>query len=163
MKFVLLLILTPFIEVVPTNLEKARMVFEQAEKNEKQTLVFLRQILHEKNNVLIGYKGALTMVMAKHALSPIKKLSYFNEGKLLLEQAIKQDPTNAELVFLRFSIQCNSPSFLLYNQELYADKALLLREVRCVKDADLKRRIILFLLHSNEVNEQEKLNLRKQI
>ncbi len=145
------------------SLQQARSIFEQAPLSEQKAADFLAEISATKNNTLIGYKGALTMIMAKHTINPFKKLDCFNTGKLLLEQALKKEPNNVELRYLRFSIQCNTPSFLDYYGQKQTDKLFLLKQTKAMKDADLKNRIVQFMLQCTELNATEKLNLREAI
>jgi hypothetical protein len=99
--------------------------------------------------------------MAKHVMSPYKKINYFKTGKDVLEQAIQKEPLNVELRFIRFSIQCNAPKFLDYHSNINGDKVLLLKAVKTIKDVDLKKRITKFLLNSGEVNNAEKTSLQQ--
>lgn len=145
------------------SLQQARLVFEQAPLNEQKATDFLAEIAATKNNTLIGYKGALTMIMAKHTMNPFKKLDCFNTGKSLLEQALKNEPNNIELHYLRFSIQCNAPAFLDYNNQKESDKLFLLKQANSVKDADLKSRMIQFLLQCPALSAKEKLNLHQTL
>ena len=66
--------------------------------------------------------------MAEVVSNPYTKLSYFNDGKKLIDQAIKMDPKNAELRYLRFMIQQNTPDFLNYSDDINADFEILKRE-----------------------------------
>ncbi|TAE84391.1 MAG: hypothetical protein EAY81_07635 [Bacteroidetes bacterium] len=141
------------------SLQQARLVFENAAKNEQIAADFLTKVTFPPNNILLGYKGAVTMIMAKHAFSPLKKLEYFNLGRAFLDQALKTEPNNIELRYLRFSIQCNSPSFLGYHNEKKSDKVVLLQEISRVTDAELKRKITQYLLQCSELTAQEKLAL----
>lgn len=145
------------------SLQQARLVFEQAPLNEQKVADFLAKISATKNNTLIGYKGALTMIMAKHTMNPFKKLDCFNTGKSLLEQALIKEPNNVELRYLRFSIQCNAPAFLDYNSQRESDKVFLLKQANIIKDADLKGRMIHFLLQCPALSATEKLNLRQTL
>lgn len=142
------------------SLQQARSAFEKAAVNEQIGADFLTKVTFPPNNVLLGYKGAVTMIMAKHAFSPLKKLEYFNQGRAILEQALKAEPNNIELRYLRFSIQCNSPSFLGYYEEKKSDKVILLQEISRIADIELKRKITQYLLQCSELTAQEKLALR---
>jgi hypothetical protein len=112
-----------------------------SEKNCKALLELLNPISEKQNPLLGGYKGCATMIMAKHAFNPFTKLSYFNKGKKILEQAVATDTSNVELRYLRFTIQTNSPTFLGYNGMLAADRSFLLRKLPQVKDASLSMMI----------------------
>jgi hypothetical protein len=108
----------------------------------------LRQTLQQKNNLTpteLGYLGATKMLLAKHYYNPFNKLEIFNQGKTDLENAIKKDKNNVELVFLRYSCAKNAPHFLNYYQNIVTDKLFLENAVSSMTDNDLKNRISLFL------------------
>ena len=111
--------------------------------------------------VVLGYKGAVSMVMAKYVGSPLSKLSYFKEGKELLENALKKAPQNLELHFVRFGIQENLPSILMYNENLREDKDFIIKHLEEVDRPKFKQSIIAFLLKSEHVSEVEKGELKK--
>jgi len=111
----------------------------------------------------LGYLGGAKMAMANHCYMPNNKLKYFNEGKNLLQSAIIAAPNNIELRFIRFSIQCNVPSFLGYSSNLEADKTSLINHLKssaAKNDSDLKTRIKNFLLLSSQCTEAEKNAIR---
>lgn len=137
-----------------------RNAYEKSVSNEQTAVNLLAYLKTSNNPTFIGYKGAVTIVMAKHVMSPYKKLNYFDTGKGILEQAIQKEPLNVELRFIRFSIQCNAPKFLDYHSNIYADKVLLLKEIKVIKDVDLKKRVTKFLLNSSEVSSAEKTTLQ---
>jgi hypothetical protein len=91
------------------------------------------------NNLLLGYKGSATMMMAKHVFSPVTKLSKFSEGKTILEQAVALDTSSVEVRLLRYAVQVNAPSFLGYNKSINADKAYLLKSYRNISDNALRQ------------------------
>jgi hypothetical protein len=68
-----------------------------------------------------AYLGAILMKQAAFKFLPNKKLSYFLEGKNLLEKAISKYPKNTELRLIRLMIQENAPKFLGYYEESYSD------------------------------------------
>ena len=59
--------------------------------------------------------------MGKSCFSPISKWNTFKKGKGNIEQAIKIEPDNVELRFIRLSIQKNIPSFLGYKSNIDED------------------------------------------
>jgi hypothetical protein len=108
----------------------------------------LKQTLQQKSSLTsleLGYLGATKMLLAKHYYNPFNKLEIFNQGKTDLENAIKKDKNNAELVFLRYSCSKNAPHFLNYYQNLEKDKQFLENATISMTDNDLKNRIVLFL------------------
>jgi len=97
----------------------------------------------ESSDLKLGYTGAVKMLMAKHVFSPFKKLSYFNEGKKMLDQSIINNPNNPELRYLRYGIQKHTPRFLNYNKNLEEDKKFLESPEQLVNaDSDLLIRIV---------------------
>jgi hypothetical protein len=71
--------------------------------------------------------------MAKHAGNPLSKYSNFNKGKKLLENAVKRDPKNLEIRFMRYICQEKTPSFLGYKENLEEDKKFILSEYKTRK------------------------------
>lgn len=108
----------------------------------------LKKNLEQKTNLTsteLGYLGATKMILAKHYYNPFNKLEIFNEGRLDLDNALKKDKNNAELVFLRYSCSKNAPHFLNYYQNIESDKKILENAIISMTDNDLKNRIVLFL------------------
>jgi hypothetical protein len=69
----------------------------------------------------LAYLGALQAIWANHVFNPISKLGTFKKGKKNIEQAIKKEPDNVELRFIRLSVQKNVPSFLGYKSNINED------------------------------------------
>ena len=123
---IILLILSTLESSAEENLTlKFRTLFEEAANNETSanTLNSLTaQYTTASKSIYLGYKGVSEMMLCNYTANVYKKLTYFNSGKKNLEDAIKQDPTNIELKFLRFCIQKNTPSFLGYNDNIKSDE-----------------------------------------
>jgi hypothetical protein len=68
-----------------------------------------------------AFMGAMTMKKAGLGGSPTTKLSLFKQGHKMLEEAIKEDPNNAEYRFLRLMIQENAPGILGYKNDTEKD------------------------------------------
>jgi len=130
-----------------TPIEELRKLFDSAINNEQSAELLLQQSASNgiERNTLLGYKAATQMIMAKFYFNPWKKLQAFNLGKGQLETAIQNEPNNIELIFLRYMIQKNSPSFLHYNNSIASDKKILLLSINNLKDQDLKSRISNYL------------------
>ena len=154
--FIFMLTFSLLSAVDEIKLIELRNLYEQAINNEKANLR-LANLIHSGNNsaTIIGYKGAGTMILANHVFSPISKLNKFNRGKKLLEQAVKQDPTNLELRYLRLTIQTNVPKFLGYSKEINTDKTILINGLEQLSDKDLKNRIVDYLLKSSICTNDE--------
>ena len=116
--------------------------------------------------VLKGYKAMAEFIMCKHTYNPFSKLIYFNRGKKELDAAIKTEPENVELLFLRFATQCNAPSFLGYNSNIASDKTRLFNFVvgeASKYDIDLRIKIATFLSKSKHCNTAEKKQMKSLI
>jgi len=96
-----------------------------------------------------GYAGAL--IIRKAGLPKAKeRLKTFKEGKAKLEAGIAADPDNAELHFLRLSIQEKAPKIVGYKKDMEADKAYVIKHFdqlspvvqRAVKDYSKESKIL---------------------
>ena len=143
----------------PVTLPQIRTMYIKANDNEnacKELLALLKPYDESNNPLYLGYKAGATMIMAKHSINPINKLSWFNKGKKMLETAIKADNKDVELRCLRFGIQSNIPSFLSYKQDISTDKKFILLSYPHVKDAVLKSNIVNFLTKWGDLSPSEK-------
>ena len=95
--------------------------------------------------LLTGYKGSLCMGMALHHINPFKKMSFFGDGKKLLEESISREPQNLELRFLRLTIQTNLPSFLGYSDNKESDKKFVQAGLSGVESPELQAHIRNFI------------------
>lgn len=111
--------------------------------------------------ILLCYKGVADMMEAKHLFNPIYKLSRFNAGKAKIEEAIRRDPDDLEMRFLRFSIQNNLPGFLGYKEQIDQDKAKLLTELDQLRDDVLKKNIVNYLMVSGKCTDLEMKRLKQ--
>lgn len=144
-------------------LMQVRDVFEKAspEKESCKRLLVMLEPYNENNNpTFFGYKAVGTMLMAKHTFNPFKKLSYFKEGRGMLDDAVNADPSNAELRFLRFVSQTEAPAFLNYRGAVEDDKDFLIRSLPKLNDPRMAKEIGKFLSSSDFVSEEEKAKIR---
>lgn len=122
-----------------TNAEKAKTYLdakiEKADLNEKITIN--------------GYKAVVTMRMAEYVSNPFTKLSWFNDGKKMLEKSIKMN-RNIENVHLRLMVQVNAPSFLNYNNEIEKDRKYIIKNLEKSSVPDKTKKMILVNLIAND-------------
>jgi hypothetical protein len=135
-----------------------RKMYYSSAANKKEAELFLETMKKNPNtdSYSVGYKGVAYMLMANYAFNPYDKLSYFSKGKSFLEESIKVNSVNVELRFLRFCIQTNAPSFLLYNSKILEDKKIIIDNWSIIIDSDLKSKIKDYMIKSKEVTQQEK-------
>ena len=142
------------------SLQEIRLLYREAESEENSAELLLERLesVGEEQPVLLAYKASGTMLVAKYAFLPFK-LSWFNKGKKLMQEAVDAAPEEVEIRFLRFALQANTPGFLGYKDHMEEDKALLLKRLPEVKDDNLKQLMLPFLLNSEYLTETEKQSL----
>lgn len=104
-----------------------RRHYEQAATSKEAGEQFYN-LLHEyqgQEAVVLGYKAASEAIKARDA-SMLSKLTYVQQAARTFEQAVGLEPANAEVRFLRFSIESNLPPFLGLSKHVDEDKAFLL-------------------------------------
>lgn len=146
------------------DLRRARELYYKASANKSDAELF-NDFLHSSPDVektlLSGYRGMSYMIMANYTWNPYNKLSFFNKGKALLDEAIRKDPANMELRFLRFGVQTNAPGFLGYSGMIAEDKAVIINGYPQSKDGDLKNRIKNYLINSKYCSASDKAVLNR--
>jgi hypothetical protein len=95
--------------------------FNAGEKNERQAFYDFAQSHAPQNAVEKAYKGVAIAMYAEVVSGVQKKFEVFDQGKALLEQAIRDDFYNPEIRFLRFSVQSKVPAIVGYDDQLEED------------------------------------------
>ena len=149
--------------VADPDIEEVRALSKKAPMNEDacEKLLELLEPYDASSPLLYGYKGIATMVKAKHVFNPFKRLSYFKQGKAILEEAIEADPSNIELRYLRFSAQTKAPGFLGYNDFLDTDRIFLITVLPDIERKEMKSKIRNFLLEAESTTVREKEQIKK--
>lgn len=121
--FLLLSALFIFSSFTIYSLDDVRKNYSQLATDKKMCSELLAQLEKNKDQSAthLAYLGALQTIWANHVFSPISKLKTFNKGKKNIEQAIKKEPDNVELRFIRLSVQKNAPNFLGYHSNIKED------------------------------------------
>lgn len=117
--------------------------------------------------VLMAYYGAATAAAPACISSPAKKISYFRRGKQLIADAVRLQPDNFEIRFLRFATQSKTPSFLGYDQNIEEDKRYLLSNLENGRKTISNNRIFAkmtdFLATSDRLTKTEQVSIQKAI
>jgi hypothetical protein len=122
------------------DLENVRINYEKAVRNEKICRSILDKLTHFSDKTIYqGYLGAYQAIWANHTINPFSKINTFNSGKKNIEQAIKVDPNNIELRYLRLSIQKNCPAFLGYTKNIEEDISFIRKHADSITDESLKQ------------------------
>jgi hypothetical protein len=96
-----------------------------------------------------GYQSIIWFLWADYYVNPFKKWRCFSQGVKELEQLIDSHTDNAELRFLRLTIQDNIPRFLGYHENREEDKAFIHKYLSEITDKDLQERIISYLSYNS--------------
>lgn len=144
-------------------LDEVRKKYPLATKNDSVCKVLYNGLNGKADgtDVLSGYAGGVTMLMAKSTANPFSKMEYFKSGKKLLEDAISHNKNDIELRFLRFAIQDNLPSMLGYNENLDEDKSYIMKYLPMLDKRELRKAIANYLIKSEKTDDKEKAGLKK--
>jgi hypothetical protein len=130
----------------------------------KQFYEQMQQVKESDEPVLLGFRAMSELMLCKHLLNPMSKLSHFNRGRDLLESAIKRTPKDPELLFFRLSTQSNVPSILRYSRNINEDKLLLIGYLKAGfqpgQDKALYKRIKDYLLINQHCSAKEKAMIK---
>lgn len=117
------------------------------------------------NAVLKAYYGAASAAAPACLGNPAKKIAYFRKGKQLLADAVRLQPDNFEIRFLRFATQSKTPSFLGYDQHIGEDKRFLLANLdngrKTVSNERIFGMILNFMATSEHLNKAEQDMIRR--
>lgn len=159
MAFLLFIILNTYI--TSPSISEIRKLYAMAatDENSFNKLKSLLEKESKRTAILDGYYGSTLMIEANYLVNPFSKLSAFNNGKTILEKAIKTEPNNIELRYLRFTIQSEAPGILNYDDNLKEDKKYILDNYKKITDKTLKNGIISYLKSSKQLTTNEKNSL----
>lgn len=141
--FSLLTVLSCAVLVCAQDLDTLRLLYRDATKSEEQAMAFYEPLAAVTKNdqpVLVAYKGAGLMLLARYeklaARGPKVK-----EAVPWIEQAVADEPDNAEIRLIRLSVQEHLPKFLKYNQHIEDDRQFIRQALPSLDDAGLKAMI----------------------
>lgn len=128
----LLLLMTLPVQTDDSWLPETRELFFRLDQGKCTAFELHRQlhIVHPSDTALyLAYKAVAIASTADCTLNPARKFARFNEGKKLIEEAIARDSQQAEIRFLRLSIQTRAPVFLNYSDNINEDRSLLISAI----------------------------------
>ncbi|MDO7876660.1 hypothetical protein Q5H93_18080 [Hymenobacter sp. ASUV-10] len=143
-----------------------RQQFAKASSDKAAAEKLYKQLADYKGHdaVVMAYKGAAEAIRARDA-SMFDKLTFIQQANRSFEQAVSLAPDNAEVRFLRFSVESNLPSFLGMSKHVEEDKALLLRAAlehpASGLDAEAFNFVRRYLVERGHVSEAEAQQLNK--
>ncbi len=113
------------------SLAQIRERYQAAAEDPLEAESLWRKLDHYRGEdaIILGYKAATRVLLANFSLFPLTKLAYLKEAMQLFRQAVRQDPGNIEVRFLRYSIQHHLPTFLNESRDMPEDKAVLMERI----------------------------------
>lgn len=125
-----------------SGLEDIRRNYQQA-VTDKQLCAQMIQHLDDRtdSDVHLAYLGGFQALWAKHTINPVAKLRTFNKGRGNIDRAARKAPGHPEIIFVRHSVQKNSPAFLGYKDRLEEDRAFLSGNLDRIASPVLKKMV----------------------
>lgn len=115
------------------DLNYIRNNYEKAVYSETLCRALIEELsVSESKPIYIAYLGAFQSIWANHTSNPFNKLNTFNKGKSNIEQAVKAEPNNVEIRFIRYSIQIKTPLLLNYNGNTVEDKKFIKENLKTI-------------------------------
>jgi len=113
----------------------------------------------------LAYYGTALAMYADVVEGKYTKYKTFVAGRDKIEEAVNKDKLNVEIRVLRFSVQSNLPSFLLYDN-CYEDKLYILNNltnISDISDVEFVSSVWDMLLKSEILSEGEKIQVQNHI
>ena len=163
MKSIVLIFLSCTTYLFQPDLSQLRAEYPKASQNEelaKELYESLLPVTNEDNKVLVAYKGAAFAIMALFGNGIKEKTDLFNEGRDLLEYAVKEEPSSIEIRCLRMSIQEHSPKIASYRDNIEEDKKFILINYKHSRSKEVKNFVKSYVLQSDAFDESEEQTLK---
>ena len=111
------------------DMAQIREKFYKLTFNSADTELVLNEVrlINNKTGVILAYEAALEALMAKGAWNPFSKINHVKLSKAIFDQAIKIDPTNIEIRFIRFSVEYHIPKWLGLSKNMQLDKDYIIK------------------------------------
>ena len=126
------------------DIEKIREIYFFSNKDENicDSISLLLKNMSSENNLVLAYNGANTLLYCTKTNNVFKKFSYFEKGKYMIEQAIKNEPKNVEITFLRYINQKNTPWYLNYKKNIKEDYKFIIQNINIINDQKFRNKVI---------------------
>ena len=141
------------------SLTKVRTDYKKSFNSKEITLQlnkYLAEVKKTDKKLLVAYKGAVLILMAKYSKVIKEKKTFFKEGATLLNFAIFEEPANVEMRCIRLSIQENAPKLLKYRANKTEDKQFIKDGSDAIKSSPIKTYVRGFIMQSKSFSDEEK-------
>ena len=156
-------------EVDESLLEKIRLVYYSGVEDDSyiDTLKYLIDNNFDNDAdtqtaIAVAYRAGIFALKSKHAFWPVTKMNYLADSMDLFENALKSEPDNLEIRFMRYSILYYVPGILGYsdleNEDLQKVYELLVQKDYTSINREIQSGMIEFILKTDMLTaEQEQL------
>lgn len=105
------------------SLSELRTLYLSAVENRTKSQEFMSYMNSVKHDdaLMRAYYASAVALVSKHASGPMEKMKHLKIADKAFEEAVAKNPRDAEVRFLRFSVQLHLPHFLGYSDDLEAD------------------------------------------
>lgn len=145
--------------------EELREAYKESLNQENKADSFWESLKSYRGNQgnILAYKASALALRAKHDFNPYNKWVWLNEVKNIFREAVKADPKNIEVRFLRFATQHNLPEFLKQQGQLERDKDTILKGWKNHQDFGIQKNDLQwfydFFVESGRFNQEELTSL----
>lgn len=152
----------------PYGISRLRTLYPKASVEEELGRQFYNHMsaYRGKDPVVLGYRAVSEAVMAKHVWSPYAKLRHLRNAEAIFQEAVQLDPHNAELRFLRYTVEYFVPRYLKMSEHVNEDRKIILHHLLQYPASGLDAAAFTvlrdFMLQENHTTSQEKEILLKK-
>lgn len=85
--------------------------------------------IEDPNGIIVAYEAAMHALMAKVVWNPFSKVGHLKLSQKVFDKAVKLDPSNIEIRFIRFSVEYHIPKWLGLSKHMKEDKDFILENI----------------------------------
>ena len=142
-------------------LKYIRLSYTKALKSAKAIDQLSRLSSGEKTAIFLAYRGTSKALEARNSNWPTTKISLAKEAYFLLNDAVAKDPNSYEVRFLRYSFECETPSWLELNAHIARDEQFLLSNAK--KGLPIAGVMKAYFSKNEKLNKKEKNKLLSRL
>ncbi len=137
-------------------LPKVRELYNTAHQNKVDCAELIRLTGDSEVPVVKAYHQGAKMISTKYLLNPFQILKIFNPAKKTLEELVSENFGTAEIHYVRYTIQVNTPAFVGYNKSKELDRKVIMEFLKQTDDQELLGHILLYLTNTNDLTKEER-------
>ena len=142
-------------------LKNVRLSYTRALKSAKAINQLSRLSSEEETAIFLAYQGTSKALEARNSNWPSTKISLAKDAYALLNKAVAKDPKNYEVRFLRYSFECETPSWLDLNAHIAKDERYLISHAK--KGLPIAGVMRAYFSKNEKLNPKEKQKLLSRL